>query len=209
VDARSADAAALLRKSLLTLRRIHAWHRLESPPDARAPYSLALQRHGSNELARGATVTGGETYSVVLRASRPLAAHITPRYYYVFVIDTAGKSYLVYPRTGSVENRFPIANPAPAEISLGAASAFRIMAPYGRDTYFLLSTEEPLANPSILAWDGVRGSAIPRPRTGLETLLWLTATGTRASRALTTSRWSIERLVITSVPPHLTRGARP
>jgi len=171
------DAAAL-RSSVLMLRRIHAWYVLESPPNTRAPYRLALLREKTNEIVREGIVIGGETYSIALQARERLPASVTPRYYYAFVIDSHGKSFLAFPKGGSVENRFPLRDPAPPEIRLGEASAFEIIEPYGSDTYFLLSTDEPLPNPSILEWNG-----------------------TRSTRALTTSRWSIERVVFESVPP--------
>ncbi|HEY0158224.1 MAG TPA: caspase family protein [Thermoanaerobaculia bacterium] len=168
-----------LRADLETLRRIHAWQALESPHTA-APYRLALRHERTRELVRDRRVSGEETYSVVLRAAGSPADGDAARYYYVFVIDSHGKSHLLFPRSGSVENRFPIRAPAPPEISLGETSAFRVTPPYGLDTYVLLSTEEPLPNPSVLEWDGVR-----------------------AGRALRATRWSIERVTLESVaPPH-------
>lgn len=192
-------APARLRESLIKLRRIHAWNLLPSPAATRAPYRLALVRNRTRELVRG-SVTGNETYSVALRATQPPAT-AEVRYYYAFVIDSHGKSHLVFPASGSVENRFPIRDTAPPEIRLGSAGAFQVIPPYGVDTYFLLSTDEPLPNPSILAWDGVRMPPATRPLTALEELILTTTTGTRASRRLTTSRWSIERVPIESVPP--------
>lgn len=192
---------AQVRADLLKLRRIHAWHSLESPPATRAPYRLALRHEQTGALVGGGPVVGGETYSIALRALQPHVTPQAPRYYYAFVIDSHGKSYLAWPKSGSVENRFPIGDAAPAEILVGAPSAFDVMAPYGADTYFLLSTEEPLPNPSILEWDGMRAPPWKHPLTPLEELLWLTATGARAGRTLTTSRWSIERITIESVAP--------
>jgi hypothetical protein len=195
------DSVALLRGSVLKLRRIHAWSVLEPPPNASAPYRLALLREKTKELVRDGAVIGEETYSVVLRKSLPQSTSISPRYYYAFVIDSHGKSFLAFPESGSVENRFPIGNSAPLEIRLGPPSAFEIAKPYGVDTYFLLSTEEPLPNPMILAWDGVRAIPSDEPLTPLEELLMLTTSGERGTRRLTTSRWSIERVAFESVPP--------
>lgn len=173
-----------LRRDLVTLRRIHSWFSLTPPPDTEISYRLAVRDEQTRELVRGATITGGRIHSVVLRASEPLPAELTRRHYYVFVVDSHGNSRLVFPKTGSVENRFPIADPAPAEIVLGDPSAFRITRPYGIDTYFLLSTEEPLPKPSILEWDGVR-----------------------ARRALTGTRWSIERITFESIAPARRRAS--
>jgi hypothetical protein len=165
-----------LRRDLLTLQRIHAWSSLESPLNTPAPYRLAVRHEQTRQLVRGSHIAGGETHSIVLRAPTP--AEITRRYYYVFAVDSHGRSQLLFPRSGSVENRFPIGSPAPRYVVLGAASAFRVQPPYGVDTYYLLSTDEPLPNPAILEWEGVR-----------------------ARRALAANHWSIERITFESVAP--------
>jgi hypothetical protein len=170
---------ARLREDLLKLRRIHAWQTLRS--DTPAPYRLALRHEATGALVYGGPLRGGETYSVVLRAASPAEP---PRYYYVFAIDHHGKSYLVFPKSGSVENRFSGKEP---EIALGAPSAFSVLPPYGDDLFVLLSTEEPLPDPSILEWDSIRGR-----------------------RALLASAWSIERLTLASAapPPRRASAAR-
>lgn len=167
-----------LRRDLVTLRRIHSWFSLSSPPNTEISYRLAVRDEQTRQLVRGATIIGDRVHTVVLCASEPLPAELTRRYYYVFVVDSHGNSRLVFPRTGSTENRFPIGDSPAAEIPLGGPSAFRITRPYGIDTYFLLSTEEPLPKPSILEWDGVR-----------------------ARRALAETRWSIERITFESIAP--------
>jgi hypothetical protein len=173
-----------LRRDLVTLRRIHGWLALTSPPDTPAPYRLTLRDERTKQLVDGPTVVGRRVYSLVLRASRSSPEPLIPRYFYVFVVDSHGNSRLVFPQTGSVENRFPIGDPAATEVLLGRPSAFRITPPFGVDTYFLLSTEEPLPNPAILEWDGVR-----------------------ARRALTATPWSIERITLESVAPVRRRGS--
>lgn len=162
-----------LRRGLITLQRIHSWFSLTSPPGGGITYRLAVRDRQTRQLVRD-TITGGHMYSIALRAE-PSVAEPTPRYYYIFVVDSHGNSRLVFPTTGSVENRFPIGDAA-AEIDLGDPSSFRISRPYGIDTYFLLSTEEPLPDLSILEWDGVR-----------------------ARRALMATRWSIERVTFESI----------
>jgi hypothetical protein len=199
---------ARLRADLLKLRRLHAWHSLQSPPNTPAPYRLALRHEATGALLGGAPVLGGEAYSVVLRAWKPRPAGTVPRYYYyAFAIDSHGRSYLVFPKSGSVENRFPIQEPAPPEIAFGAPSAFGVMPPYGPDTYVLLSTEEPLPNSSILEWDGVRAPSWKHPLTPLETLLWQTITGARGKHSLVTSAWSIERITLASAAPPRRRAS--
>lgn len=194
------DSVAELRRAVLALRRIHGWHFLESPPEARSAYRLALRRARDRDVVKDAAVIGDEDYELVLRAAAPLPARVPQRFFYAFVIDGFGKSTLLFPQTGSVENRFPLGLPAPAQINLGTAGSFEIAPPYGVDSYFLLTTDEPLPNPWILQWDGIRTRA-PEAPTPLEQLLLLTGSETRSSALITPTTWSIEKVVFESVPP--------
>jgi hypothetical protein len=198
---------AALRDALLRLRRIHAWQLLESPPEARAAYRLGLRRARDGERVKERALIGDETYELALRAeSTPLAPHVQPRCIYIFTIDSYGRSTLLFPgMSGSVENRFPSTLPAPPEIRLGAAGTFEIAPPFGVDTYFLLTTDEPLPNPWILEWDGVRTRAAspPAATTTLEQLLLLTGDSSRTGPAVTPANWSLEKVMYESVAPRL------
>jgi hypothetical protein len=193
-----------LRRHVLCLRKIQGWHLLESPPEGRFPYVLALRRQRDDQVERG-SMTGGEKYDLLLRgASLPMPATVRKQYVYAFTIDSNGKSDLLYPNSGSVENRFPLsATPStivpdpPMEIPL-RHSAFDVSPPYGIDTYFLLTTDEPLPDPWIFKWGGVRSA---RPQSPLELLIALTGTSTRGERVITPVNWSIEKVVHESVPP--------
>ncbi|HYO76112.1 MAG TPA: caspase family protein [Thermoanaerobaculia bacterium] len=198
--------ATSFQNSVLQLRKIHAWHQLESPAESRAPYRLALRRQRDDALVQS-EVTGETRYALALRtASAAPPPRAQQRYYYAFVIDSHGKGILLFPQFGSVENRFPLstAAPPPAEIALAPAGTFEVEPPYGVDTYFLLSTDEPLPNPAILDWDGVRGTR--QSASPLEELLLLTASGRRSVRVVTPATWSLERVVIESVPPPRARS---
>ncbi|HEX3576949.1 MAG TPA: caspase family protein, partial [Thermoanaerobaculia bacterium] len=195
-NSRLRDTAPALHAALLTLRRIHGWQLLESPPSDRFPYRLAARRARDGMLVTdGGAIIGGERYELVLRAiSQPLPARIPKRFIYAFVVDSNGKSTLLFPppSAGSVENQF---EPHETEIALGEPSAFGASPPYGVDTYFLLTTEEPLPNPSVLEWDGVRA---PEAFTPLEQLL---LQPTRAIGAVPT-KWSITKTTFESLAPH-------
>lgn len=109
---------------------------------------------------------------------------------------------LLFPVSGSVENHFPLGGAAkpPPVIPLGAK--FEVVPPYGIDTYILLATDEPFADPWIMQWDGVRGP-MPATTSALERLVALTSSAERGTRLLTPATWSIERIVIESLrPPH-------
>ncbi|PYQ31746.1 MAG: hypothetical protein DMF56_01155 [Acidobacteria bacterium] len=172
----SAGPSTIRAGALLEIvRRTSRWYSLATPTDPSSPYHLAIRDERTKQTVDGATVIGSRIYSVVLRPSQMPR---TPRYYYVFVVDSRGHSHLVFPKTGSVENRFPVDDRASSEITLGHPSAFRVVRPYGVDTYFLLSAEEPLPDPSILERDEAR-----------------------ARRLLIETRWSLERITFESVAP--------
>lgn len=158
------SSAAALNDAVPRLRRLHAWQTLHSPPGT-PPYGLAVKRDGA--FVRDGTLAGGERYEVVLRAT---SAAARPRYVYAFVIDSHGAGTLLFPRDGSVENRFS----GGGDVILATVE---VAPPYGIDTYVLLTTEEPLPNPWILSWEGVRA--------GLGTV----------------AAWSIERVIFESIPP--------
>ena len=194
------DLAFVLRNRALRLHKIEAWSLLESPPEARWPYHLGLRGERDQQLVTdGGSVKGHDAYALELRAASPVGARTGRRHVYVFTIDSYGQSTLLFPVSGSVENHFPLAGAAaPPVIPLGAK--FEIAPPYGVDTYILLATDEPFADPWILQWDGVRGP-MPATTTALERLVALTSSSNRGAPVLTTATWSIERIVIESVRP--------
>src|SRR5882672_4323802 len=87
----------------------------------------------------------------------------------------------------------------PSEIPLGEQPSFRARAPYGIDTYFLLTTDEALPDPWSLEWDGLRSVGGRGGTSPLQQLLELG--GTTRSPLRTPLNWSIEQLIFESVPP--------
>lgn len=200
------ETALSLEDAILRLRKIHAWHSLKSPSEGAFAYELAVRREGTGELVGAdGVLVGQQKYGLVLRSRTATSpADAAPRYVYVFVIDSFGKSVLLFPVSGSVENLFPVQSStgqlAPAEIPLGLRASFRVTPPYGVDSYFLLTTDEPLPNPWILQWDGVRTRG-PRGGTPLEELLSITGGTLRSSPVFVPSTWSMETKVLESTPP--------
>ena len=194
------DLGSVLLNRAIRLHKIQAWSLLESPPEARWPYRLLLRGERDQQLvADGGSVKGHDAYTLELRAASPVGARAGRRHVYVFTVDSYGQSTLLFPVSGSVENHFPLAGgAAPPAIPLGAK--LEIAPPYGVDTYFLLATDEPFADPWILQWDGVRGPS-PPTATALERLVVLTSSVNRGAPVITPATWSIERIVIESVRP--------
>ncbi len=215
-----AASAFALRDALTRLQRVHAWHELQSPEGTGAYYSLAICRPDDGVLVGDGVLLGERLHHLVLRAGAVPPAGVFTRFMYAFVIDSEGKSVLLFPRSsrGGIENRLPataaaakpVTNPPP-EISLDT-EPFIVTAPYGVDTYFLLVTEEPLLALSSLEWDGVRGPGDkrgeddPAPRKSpLERLLARTLSGRRGDPEngpiRVSPNWSLERITFQSVAP--------
>jgi hypothetical protein len=202
----ASDAANGLVEDVLRLRQIHDWQQLDSPAGAGFPYELAVREEDSRRLASG-NLTGRQRYDLVLRAKQdPPPAAVEPRYVYAFVIDSDGKSVLLFPTAGGVENRFPLRLPGrppvppQREIPLGYSS-FVVTEPFGVDTYFLLATDEPLPDPWVLEWKGVRAHGL-QEQTPLAKLLASTGGARRsAAPAAIPAAWSIERTPFVSVDP--------
>jgi hypothetical protein len=180
------DDAVALQYRALQLHKIIAWSELESPPRSEWPFHLVVPEKA----------TGNETYPLSLKHG---PGRLSKRHVYVFAIDSYGQGTLLFPPSGSVENRFPIGDLPPPEIPLGR---IRITPPYGTDAYFLLTTAEPLFDPWVLQWDGIRGER-PKTHSALERLLIEASSSMRSPTSIVTpADWSIERVLVESVPPH-------
>jgi hypothetical protein len=203
------EPAPDLESAVFRLRKIHAWQNLSAPARAQPLYRLTVRRASDGRPVEDGVLTAGEDYGMVLRAPReqPLAP-APSRYFYAFAIDSFGRSVLLHPTDiGSIENCFPLpCRPGlshgnlPREIPFGQPASFQVREPFGFDTYFLLATDEPLSNPWILEWDGVRTRG-PAGKTALEELLSVTG-GTRRSpeRIVVPANWSIEKVLFEARP---------
>lgn len=201
--------AEFLNDSILQLERIRAWHQLSAPPDnGRFPYHLALKNANTHHITTTGPLMEGETYGLILRANPdPLTSqdNIEKRYVYVFSIDNYGKASLLFPGQWkrNSENYFParIDMQLESEIRLGEEKCFSIGAPFGVDTFILLSTVEPISNPAVLSFNGVRKEDLPEALTPLEVLLYdLSSVSRNRNSHLLSTNWSIERLPILSQP---------
>ncbi|HEX7152295.1 MAG TPA: caspase family protein [Thermoanaerobaculia bacterium] len=193
------DASIVLRRAILRLNAILGWLHLSAPADVASPYRLALHDDEKNTEVVDKIVRGGQRYKLRLHAKSP-GTTVERRHYYVFGIDSYGRSVLLFPLRGSVENCFPVERDGAAAAPVIDVGGLRITEPYGLDTYFLISTDESLPNPRVLESSGVRTRG-PHGGTALEELLSRTGGSSRASESVgVPPLWSIDRLFIRSVP---------
>lgn len=217
-DTEIRNAGASLTEKALRLARIRAWLTLESPPAHNTfPYHLALQDVASGQIRESGDLREGEKFKLYLSAGAGAVKSsqgLEVRWIYVFAIDHFGKGSLIFPAPGrgNEGNHLPYAQVGEQPrfdplIPLNGEKAeydFDIGEPFGVDTYFLLTSLEPLDNPGVLEFDGLRTKGGTRgigtldPLTNLLTDL---SSGTRAAhRPTTPATWSIESISFRSVP---------
>lgn len=204
---RDSELAASLGAGAGKLARVCGWLLMNTPPDSGAfPYRLAVRRVGDGAVRRDGVFREREVYELVLTTDRqPGQGPIEQRYVYVFYIDSAGASTLLFPppAAGNVENRVPIEKkdiPPVLELGKGVINGFEIAPPFGVDTCLLLTSVEPLPDPSVLEFDGV----LTRGENGspLELLCGQLAGATRGPRlrVSTPVTWSLDRLTFRTEP---------
>lgn len=202
--------AFLLRDCLVRLRIVQGWQGLRSPSTTASPYRLAIRRAADGVPVDGPLVSGTR-YKLLLREKEHISDPVYARYVYAFVVASDGSGILLFPPPdgGNVENLLPVTptpgeplSDPPVEIPLNATRDLVVSEPYGVDTYFLLSTGEPLPSLAGLEWKGVRAPRLPRPQSALEELLLATMSGTRSATEpiLTPPTWTIDKVVFESVP---------
>jgi hypothetical protein len=215
-------AAGDLADKAYGLGRIREWQMLHPAGPAKDgfPYKLVFHELGSDRELSSGEVIGGKQYKMYLRADdadlKALHYSVVPRFTYVFAIDKFGTGTLLFPPkgAGNQDNTFPIPvssgetkPPAPALISISGPRQeydFDVQMPYGTDTYFLLTSLEPIANPDILDFSGVRtrgGDAPAGPQDPLAAMLSQVGTMTRSPKPVVPTSWSIDKVYLKSKAP--------
>jgi hypothetical protein len=80
---------------------------------------------------------------------------------------------------------------------------FSISEPFGVDSYFLLTSDEPIDNPDVLDFEGARtrGGAAPNYANPLTAMLADVGAAARSPKPRQVpAQWSIESVTIRSVP---------
>jgi hypothetical protein len=124
-----------------------------------------------------------------------------PRWVYILDIDCHGKGSLIYPLNYS-ENQYPSEDDEDRQVILRHAPTLRVGPPYGIDTMILLSTAQPLPDPSVLNFDGVARGATRGASNPLQQLLSSASGGSRGlgAEVEVPTNWGIEVQSLRSVP---------
>ncbi len=182
------------------LAKVHGWLELaNSPADASTDefYALALiPSTSSSPLPANQAARQGDQLKMALASSDRI---IDKRWVYVLDIDCHGQGAVLYPRDYS-ENQFPNDADNGRQFFLPGAPILRIGPPYGVDTLILLSTEQPLADPYVLNFEGVASRGARGVGSPLEQLLNQTSGGTRGFSGEVPTNWGIGLTTVHSIP---------
>ncbi|MGA2753379.1 MAG: caspase family protein [Terracidiphilus sp.] len=182
------------------LAKVHGWLELaNSPADASSDeyYSLALlPSNATSPLPANQTTHQGDQLKMALASQDRIIDH---RWVYVLDIDCHGQGTVLYPRDYS-ENQFPNDSENGRQFVLPGAPVLRIGPPYGVDTLIMLSTEQPLADPYVLNFEGVASRGTRGVASPLEKLLNQTSGGTRGFSGEVPTNWGIGLMTVHSAP---------
>ncbi len=200
-SASAIDAASVkLNHYSSLLAKVHGWLQLaNSPADASSDeyYSLALLPSNTTApLPANQTTHQGDQLKMALASDDRIIDH---RWVYVLDIDCHGQGTVLYPRDYS-ENQFPNDSENGRQFILPGAPVLRIGPPYGVDTLILLSTEQPLADPYVLNFEGVASRSSRGVSSPLEKLLNQTSGGTRGFSGEVPTNWGIGLMTVHSAP---------
>jgi hypothetical protein len=200
-SASAIDAASVkLNHYSSLLAKVHSWLELaNSPADASSDeyYSLTLlPSNTTSPLPANQTTHQGDQLKMALASDDRIVDH---RWVYVLDIDCHGQGTVLYPRDYS-ENQFPNDSENGRQFVLPGAPVLRIGPPYGVDTLILLSTEQPLADPYVLNFEGVASRSTRGVASPLEKLLNQTSGGTRGFSGEVPTNWGIGLMTVHSAP---------
>jgi len=187
------------------LAKVHGWLELaNSPADASTDefYTLALlPSNATSPLPANQTTHQGDQLVMALHSDDRIVDH---RWVYVLDIDCHGQGTVLYPRDNS-ENQFPNDADNGRQFVLPGAPVLHISPPFGVDTLIMLSTEQPLADPYVLNFEGVATRGSRGVSSPLEKLLNQTSGGTRGFSGEVPTNWGIGLMTVHSAPQSATK----
>jgi hypothetical protein len=201
-----ASTATALNKYAVNLAKLNGWFLLQSSPLSKHqqfPYTLALRpTNEGKDISQNGITYAGDYYLYLI--GKP-TDQTTPQWVYVMNIDCQGNGSVVWPYDAPADKisqqpkMFPIddANKLSPEIRLPGYS-FPVRAPFGTDTYILLTTSTRLSDYHALAFDRlVSRSVTDNP---LEELLDDTSGGNRLAGDPIPTNWGAWSMQVQSMP---------
>jgi hypothetical protein len=202
-SATASTAAATLNTYSTRLAKVHGWLQLSNNAVAGASeanyFKLAfIPMTSTNAIDVNNPVHENDRMRLALQANSTVKE---PRWVYILDIDCHGKGNLVYPQNYS-ENQYPGEGDQDNQIILRHAPTLKVGPPFGIDTLILLSTAQPLPDPSVLNFEGVARGATRGVKSPLADLLSSASSGTRGlgAEVEVPTNWGIETKSMRSLP---------
>ena len=211
-SATAASAAAdSLRMRAEALGKVRTWLTIASPPDdGQFPYRLVVLDSVSGKALTSDSISAGTVIQLRLDADTArmaAAAQRSPRFVYVFNIDSKGKATLLFPSDGTnASNRVPYfmgnrevwPDTIPVTDAGGRVASFGA-SDVGVESLLLVTSEQELPR-DVFEWDAVvsteiqRGGAESQIGGLLRSRMGTRGLGARAGSAPAT--WSLQRMQV-------------
>jgi hypothetical protein len=196
-------AAATLNTYSTRLAKVHGWLQLSNNAVAGASETSYFKLTfvpvtNTNPIDTNSPVHQDDRMRLALQSNSVVK---DPRWVYILDIDCHGQGSLVYPQNYS-ENQYPGEGDVDSPIILRHAPTLKVGPPYGIDTLVLLSTAQPLPDPSVLNFEGVARGATRGVQSPLEQLLSSASGGTRGlgAEVEVPTTWGIETKTMRTLP---------
>ncbi len=190
------------------LGKVHGWLTLQDSANgesAETYYKLALVHAADGtSISQDQTAQPGDRIQMVLRSEDRV---VDPRWVYVLDISCNGQGTLLYP-INFAENQFPNAGANERKVVLPHSLILKVGPPYGVDTLIMLSTAQPLPDPSSLTFEGVATRGGRGVDTPLQRLLTNTSSSTRGLSEPVPTDWGITVTTLHSAPGNTVKQAQ-
>lgn len=186
------------------LGKIHSWLKLESSEDD-FPYQLFIKSGGKLKTQGDSLVDKDLIELYLVRDSSVIKPEFfTKRFIYIFVLDSSGQMQLLYPLAARGNEGNTVAwdgAASPYVMKLKSPKRYTVGAPFGYDTYFMVTSEVPLStdvfeSEGVLTRSGTKGATNP-----LNEMLQNYGARTRSVNSeVIAVEWSIQKITLVSVP---------
>jgi hypothetical protein len=182
------------------LGKVHGWLTLQDSANGESAetfYKLALV-HASDggTFPQDLPAHPGDKLQMLLQSDDRV---VGARWVYVLDISCNGKGTLLYP-INFAENEFPKAGTSDRKFVLPHSLTLKVGPPYGVDTLIMLSTAQPLPDPSSLSFEGVATRGANAAGSPLQRLLNNASSSTRGFVEPVPTDWGITVTTLHSVP---------